>query len=227
MMYLSKIYMDMTHPMARRDLNNCHSMHQTVMSAFSQSECSTTARSERNILYRIFPMDGSKIILYIQSSEEPDIGKWASKGQLIMESFDHLGVKEIPDPVQLFNKGMLLDFDLLASPCKKTGSPLKEERLQGNCKNGRRAMLRTSEERIAWLKRRAEHGGFSVLTAWEAGSVSVVGSNNKGDSIKLTGIRFRGTLAVTDVEVFSNTFQMGIGPGKAYGYGLLMVSLHH
>lgn len=226
MMYLSKIYMDMTHPLARRDLSNCHSLHQTIMSAFRRSDTPTSARSDKNILYRILPQDGSRSVLYVQSSEEPNVIKWEANGHLRMDFADHHGVKEIPDPVMLFPKGGLLDFDLLASPCKKIGTSLKEERLLGKRQNGKRVILSSPEQRFDWLNRQGEAGGFKVMNAWEAGNVSTNGVKNKDNKINLSGVRFRGTLSVLDQETFAKTFQAGIGPGKAYGYGLLMVSRH-
>jgi hypothetical protein len=38
-----------------------------------------------------------------------------------------------------------------------------------------------------------------------------------------TGVRFRGELTVTDGARFREAFQAGIGAGKAYGMGMLML----
>ena len=37
-------------------------------------------------------------------------------------------------------------------------------------------------------------------------------------------VEFRGTLRVTDPAAFHQTFQTGLGSGKAFGFGLLVIA---
>ncbi|MEI6786093.1 MAG: type I-E CRISPR-associated protein Cas6/Cse3/CasE [Verrucomicrobiota bacterium] len=37
-------------------------------------------------------------------------------------------------------------------------------------------------------------------------------------------MEFRGTLRVTDPAAFHRTFQTGLGSGKAFGFGLLVIA---
>ncbi len=222
-MYLARLIMDVTERGARRDLRNCQDLHRTVMSAFDNTN-ERDARRQFDVLYRLVPSGGSKYILYVQSRVKPEVVRWLDKGYLypLQEGRFLLNISE---PAKIIKKGMLLNFDLLACPSKVSGTSTNQERLSGNKLNGRRVPLETAEERLGWLARKAEAGGFRLLEAWEAGKHTVHGTNysNKKGKIYHIGVRFLGSLLVTDQEKFLSTICCGIGPGKAYGFGLLMI----
>lgn len=225
-MYLARLVMDVTAQGARRDLRNCQELHKTVMSAFADTDVQD-ARHHFNVLYRLMPSGGSKYILYVQSMAKPEVARWLSKGYLYPLQEGRL-LLDIPDPDSFIRERLLLNFDLLACPTKIAGTSTKQERLNGNRRNGYRVPLGTAEERLEWLGRKAEVGGFRLLESWEAGKYTAYGTNKINQKGKMyhVGVRFLGTLKVTDQEEFTTTMRRGIGPGKAYGYGLLMVKRH-
>lgn len=222
-MHLTRLVMDVTAQGARRDLKNCQELHRTVMSAFANTDAQD-ARRHYDILYRLVPYGGSKYILYVQSMAKPQVSRWLNKGYLYPLQEGNILLK-ISNPTSFIKEGMLLNFDLLACPSKITGTSTKQERLNGNRRNGQRVPLRTAEERLEWLTRKAEAGGFKLLETWEAGNHTTYGTNksNKKGKMYHVGVHFLGTLIVTDCEKFILAMQHGIGPAKAYGYGLLMV----
>lgn len=115
---------------------------------------------------------------------------------------------------------------------------------------GKRVELRREEDRLAWLARRGrEHDGFELVRvrlapgtdtrfgpraepfatrADPGGTITGRKPREHGGSIGEVDHRltigtalFEGELQVTDVERFRSAFRNGIGPGKAFGCGLL------
>ncbi len=82
------------------------------------------------------------------------------------------------------------------------------------------------EELIDWLKRKGEDGGFRIEEA-EPGPIIerriVRDVRQRARPITLHEVEFTGTLKVADQESFARTLGTGLGRGKAFGYGLLMV----
>ena len=81
-------------------------------------------------------------------------------------------------------------------------------------------------ELIGWLKRKGEAGGFQVVDA-EPGPIierRIVRSvRQRSRPMTLHEVEFTGALKVTNVDAFVHALEQGIGRGKAFGYGLLMV----
>jgi len=222
-MYLARLAMDVMAPGARRDLRNCHELHRTVMAAYGDMD-RQEARRHFNVLYRLAPSGGSMHILYVQSQTAPEVGKWLEKGYLSPLQAGRV-LLEISAPEVFSRAGMLLNFDLLACPTKTVSTSTKQERLQECRRNGHRVLLGTEMERLGWLARKAETGGFELLEVWESGKYSTFGYHKpeKGGKMVHAGVRFQGTLRIANPVQFAETMRCGIGPGKAYGYGLLMV----
>jgi CRISPR system Cascade subunit CasE len=54
--------------------------------------------------------------------------------------------------------------------------------------------------------------------------VHLVGDRAKDDSLSFAGAIFDGALSVTDAAAFRAALETGIGPAKAFGFGLLSLS---
>ncbi|MFN5676629.1 MAG: type I-E CRISPR-associated protein Cas6/Cse3/CasE, partial [Roseiflexaceae bacterium] len=91
-------------------------------------------------------------------------------------------------------------------------------------------------EQMEWLVRKGEQAGFELMRdpfAVDGYAVTVVderqehGQRRNGNSIdKLThaAVRYDGVLTVTDTIKFQDALRNGIGPAKAYGFGLMSVT---
>lgn len=113
-------------------------------------------------------------------------------------------------------------FQLRANPTKKVtalnpdGSPKK---------NSRRVPLRTREELLAWLQRKAGQSGFRVnLETAQTIPQGPERFSKAGARGTHTAVEFRGVLEVTDPAAFHATFTRGIGSAKAFGFGLLVIA---
>ena len=204
-MYLSSFLLDMSCPSVRQCLSNAHDMHRSIMSGFGDMN-SVEPRKDQGVLYRLWPND-REMKLYVLTHGLPD---WShlSVGFSLQK-----GPKDISATVDSLSAGRHLSFDLIAVASKKQSR-------EGE--NSRRLFLVNEEARAQWLSRKAEQNGFTVLWVREEGQVKAF-LRGKGKDAVNTGVRFRGELCIVDAKLFQNAFCNGIGPGKAYGMGLLML----
>lgn len=205
-MMLSAFDLDERDGAVRSCLRNPYEMHRTVMSGFPDV-ADDAARRAQGVLYRV-QADEKRIRLYVLCAVQPDWSR-LSKG------FAPVGApKSLSEMISAFAPGNRYAFDLLANPCKKVARPGK---------NSNRVFLSDPAEREAWLRRKAEAMGAKILWMREDGQVRSAAQRGTNQPIDQTGVRFRGELCVTDAARFAEAFGEGIGPGKAFGFGLLML----
>lgn len=230
--YLSRLAPNLRDRDARRDLADCMRMHRTLMNAFPDGLSSTgAARAEAGILYRVEATAGETIVLLVQSAIPPD---WAHLPTSWLHPDSEPQVKEITEALGRVGTGSLLRFKLVANPTRKIGTKTGDD---GRKNNGKRVKLRGEQEWLRWLERKAEQSGFRLKAVRAAPHVPDVRSACElratgrkglpdGSSRRLTffGVVFEGRLEVVDGALFHAGLRAGIGPGKAYGYGLLSLA---
>lgn len=230
--YLSSLVVNLRCRESRRDLADCMAMHRTLMSAFPDRLSSDgAARSEAGVLYRVEPTDGGDVRVLVQSAASPD---WLRLplGWCHPEAGFH--IKEITQALDRVEAGSLLRFKLLANPTRKIGTKTGPD---GRKNNGKRVELRSESDWLAWLERKAGQSGFRLKVVRASPHVPDVQSGRDlrttgykrapdGSACRLTfcGVLFEGRLEVIDAEAFNLALRTGIGPGKAYGYGLLSLA---
>ena len=239
--YLTKMTLN---PQSRRvwdDLGNLQNMHRTVSNAFPKIEPDESAprheqrtpRNEFNLLHRLdFDSRNGKAVLFVQSSVAPD---WSF---LQADYAVRIECKTVHEQYENIENGMRLLFRLQANPTKRIGKsdgradekykPSDERKIR------RRVELRTDEEKINWLKRKGEDAGFQLTDVQIKETVenAAVHSSSKQfgrrgrDDKKMTfgAVVFEGVLQVTNAEKFRESLKIGIGTGKAYGFGLMSVA---
>jgi len=233
-MYLSRLVLNPRSPAVRRDLADCHAMHRTVMSGFLSFQIDGDARAALGVLHRVEtdPRSG-RVTLLVQSRVEPD---WSRlEGGYLTD--DHgadinPACKRIDLQYQAIGAGKVLAFRLRANPTRKIDTKSGPD---GSRRNGRRVELSRETDQIAWLRRKGEQGGFRLLSVRVDSAVAnvrvvpgvkAVGSRGCGGAQRLVfgTTLFEGVLQVEDAERFRRTLECGVGPGKAYGFGLLSVA---
>ena len=151
----------------------------------------------RNFLFRMDAVN-AEFRLYVLSEyepEAPDWGRWESK------------------PVATgFLKHGAYRFQLKANPTMRRSSD-------------RRRLGIYDETRLReWMTRKAEQHGFVIddenLVLDGPQDTSFIKKNIRG---KMVSVDFSGTLRVGDLDKFRAAFGSGIGSGKAFGFGLLML----
>jgi CRISPR system Cascade subunit CasE len=233
-LYLARLVLNPGNRAVQRDINDCQAMHRRVMSAFD-SLPSASPRKEMGILYRLESVqDVNTVILFTQSNRIPDWTRLPA-GYLVEHSANP-AVKEITTLLQRLADNQRYIFELAACPCQKAATSTKEERLAGNKKNGRRIPLQGFATRIGWLERQGARHGFRVITADASPQPAIHGGYNakkglprlcggepEGDRMKHQGVVYKGILEITHPELFQDTLREGIGPARAYGFGMLML----
>ena len=235
MLYLSRLILNLRDRHARQDLADVQQLHRTILKAFPLAPDSQMARQHFGILFRAEPMPDQPLLarMLVQSSHEPD---WSHlpTGYLAPSSAGHANpaVRRIDD-YALIVAGMTLRFRLRANPTKRISKYDPEQKTEWHSK---RVELRSEHEQLTWITRKAEQGGFrllSIATRPDLANVrispqaKVAGARGKGsDRTNMTfgATLFEGLLEVQDVERFQQTLSTGIGSGKAYGFGLLSIA---
>lgn len=202
-MYLTKIEMPLTERAVQAALSDCQKMHRLVMGLFDAK------RQEAGVLYRARTKDG-RVALYLYSDVpiiESNVFPWMNL----------VGQREVSAWLDNMRTGKMCRFDLLAMPSKKVAA-------EGR-KNSQRRLLRTLEERMTWLERKGEQNGFSVLSVQELEGIHLTGNHaeESGGNMNWDAYHYNGVLEITDEGAFRQGVANGIGPGKAYGLGMLLL----
>jgi CRISPR system Cascade subunit CasE len=230
--YLSRLVPNIRCREARRDLADCMAMHRTLMNAFPDRLSSNgAARSEAGVLYRVESTADGATVLLVQSALPPE---WEKLPPSWLQPASEPQVKEITEALGRIDVGSVLRFKLVANPTRKIGTKTGAD---GRKNNGKRVELRGEEEWLAWLERKAGQSGFRLRAVRAAAHVPDVRTGRDlratglkkgpdGSSSRLTfcGVAFEGRLEVVDASLFQAGLRAGIGPGKAYGYGLLSLA---
>lgn len=209
------------HPLSRdvgAYVRDAQRLHQFVLSAFGATD-GGSARSKHGVLHRleVDPRVGS-LVLYVQSEQAPDWSRVPS-GTLAQLDDANPAVRSLDLMFNELAVGMSLRFRLRANVTRCVGVP-PAGRIRGP-----RVPLRSDDARRAWLMRKGKDAGFDV----DADSVLVVDEgkstgNRAGRRITFEGVRFDGSLRISDAERFRTALCGGIGPAKAYGFGLLSIA---
>jgi CRISPR system Cascade subunit CasE len=83
------------------------------------------------------------------------------------------------------------------------------------------------EDQLAWLKGKAEKGGFSLLSCATTAREMVKETKENGIARynpTLLSVCFEGVLMVENPESFMETVRSGVGSAKGLGFGLLSLA---
>jgi len=235
-MFLSRLWLNPRSREVQRDLMDPNEMHRTVMRAFPQVEAvGEAARAHHGVLHRADDdRHQGRLVLYVQSKSSPD---WSGlpEGYLmdLMGEVENPGTKPLDTAWAAFEPGMVLTFRLRANPTRKIDTKSGPD---GKRRNGKRVELRGDEALRGWLARKAAVAGFEFCGTSSDAAVpevevveerKLVGRRSNVDGEKkpltLASVLFEGRLRVLDVGAFRAALAAGVGPGKAFGFGLLSI----
>ena len=197
-MFLAKILLDPRHPSARQGLRDRQDLHRNLARAFSGK-----------FLYRL-TKNNDTLELLVLSETPPDEAALESKGCLLQHIQDVTALKAN------YADGAILRFNLLASPSKKAKEDGRD--------NSRRVFLSDAMMRSEWLKRQGEKYGFDVLEVHEPSAHQTITVGRASGAFSLTAVEFEGVIRIRNSSAFWPSWEKGIGPEKAYGMGLMLLS---
>ena len=210
--YLSRLTLNPENADVRRDLASPYELHRTLMRAFPDG-----ARGEGRLLFRVEPEGvGRGVAVLVQS--HPEAPCWG----FLRGMKDYACCVEGPKAMEpALCEGQRLRFRLVANPTKKVRNkrvPLLHD--GPNPKN--------HPTYHDWLGRKAAQHGFEVLRVEDAPFRTVLPNRRKDTydkkELPLFGVRFDGVLRVTDAEALLEAVRGGVGPAKAFGFGLLSLA---
>jgi CRISPR system Cascade subunit CasE len=214
-MYLSRLILNPRSRRVQREVARPYQMHRSIMHAFPDG----LAPQEERVLFRLDanPRTGA-LTLLVQSLGLPDwswLAEPGVRGYLLPVDEPNPAVKSFDLDLA---PGQVLAFRLRANPT------VKRKFSDGAHK---RVGLYREEEQHEWLKRKAENGGFRLLSV-RVGGQDIVGGqirrNGATHKLRLLSVQFDGLLQVTDPEQLHEAVRRGIGSGKGLGFGLLSLA---
>lgn len=201
-MHLTRLWLDPLAPQARRDLADPYDMHRTLVRAFVADEAQTPPR----FLWRLEASSAWRDPQLIVQSNQP--GNWNWLDEMAGYLRQPVETKAVAIDT-LLQPDARCRFRLLANPTVT--------------REGKRYGLISEEAQLAWLSRQGERLGFHVKMALVTANDMLV--SRKGQvRIQLQRALFEGVLQVRDVAALADAVQAGIGPGKAFGCGLLSLA---
>lgn len=220
-MYLSLLRLNPASNEVQRDIRDADCFHRTVLKAFPNIfDPEAKARAYYGVLHRLEFSRNNGWQLYVQSQAEPSWGFLPPDYLLPSNGMPNPITKTVGEAYSHLKAGRTLRFRLRANPTRKIDT---KSGLDGKKKNGKRVPLRKMDEQIQWLVRKAENNGFVLhhVAVAASGSAELV----KCGSIKtFQGVVYEGILEIKDAQQFIHALEIGIGPGKSYGFGLLSIA---
>jgi CRISPR system Cascade subunit CasE len=128
-------------------------------------------------------------------------------------------VREVDKERDRIAVGDSFAFRLRANTTKKI--PKVDAEAGTRTKNGTRVPVRGDEEWLRWLGRHAAAAGFHVAGVQVT---EIPARSGRGPrDLTFAGAVYEGRLQVTEAGAFRTALASGIGPGKAFGFGLLSI----
>lgn len=203
-MYLTKIDLELSNRAVCAALSDCQKMHRMINGLFDDS------RQKVRLLYRVNNR-GRNCSVYLYSSSP-------IRTEKLLPFMAMEGQRDLSLWLDAMDEGMRFRFDVMTMPCKKEP--------QYNGKNSRRRILKTADERTAWMERKAAQNGFVLLQMQEQESVAFLGKHPEelGGRMNWNAYHYTGILEIQDAEAFRRAMEEGIGPEKAYGLGMILLA---
>lgn len=220
-MYLSRLKLNALSREVARDIGDASELHRTIMGAFPNASNGHSPRALYNVLHRLeVNRRTGSVTLYVQSKSVPN---WDAlpDGYVVVNELPEIAVKPIGDLLKAIAPGRRLRFRLRANPTRKIDTKTQAD---GVRRHGRRVPVRGELAQIQWLQRQADRNGFGVTTVSIESSGSAELSRSRSTGRTFQGVLFEGTLVVIHGDAFQRALTAGIGPGKAFGFGMLSIA---
>lgn len=183
---------------------NPYEIHRALWAAFPESP-----DKNRDFLFRIDQQSPRNLQVLLQSAREPSEQSEQLK-ILASKSFE---------PVLLV--GTQLRFMLLANPVKTIRDDQGRENNRGEIKKCRVPLIK-EDDLLKWLGRKFD--GIASITSPEVEKQSPVLFRKGKRPGKIQPCLYKGVLQVNDSALLRELLESGVGPGKAFGCGLLSLA---
>lgn len=199
------------------------------MDEFGEGQIHVRRSPDAGFLFRIDSLPHGRAVIIVLSAIKPD---W----DYAFHNAQHLLAAPPSQPVEWnpnINAGDRFRFRLLVNPTRKICTIPKKrweamtpaEREKETTRHGKRIPVLT-EHLVDWLDKRAQLAGFSLdkQTLFVQPGYVYVNKGNKEERKQLRSAFYEGILIVENANRFRETLMRGIGPAKAFGFGLLSIT---
>lgn len=221
-MYLTRLPLNLHSRDVQRVLRDSHALHRTVMSCFP-SDAGPCPRQQFGVLHRVEHRENHRAAeILVQSVVPPSIDRIPSTLLNGVAETTHLGPL-----LDKLTAGARFRFRLRANPTRKIMTKSSPE---GARCNGKRVPVRGDAERLMWLSRKLSASGMRVVEndfgTWllQVPDGRQYGRRRAENPTTHDAYVFEGLLEVVDPEMARQGVLSGIGPGKAFGFGLLSLA---
>lgn len=214
-MYLSQLILNPRHRRVQKEVALPYQLHRSLMNAFPDD----LQEGQERVLFRLEKRPrATALTLLVQSFTLPDWSWLAAPN-----ARGYLLPVDVPNPsTKSFDlrlaPGQELTFRLRANPTARRRLPDGSRKRVGLCKE---------EEQRAWLERKAEQGGFQILSARTSQQDTIkekVKRDKETIELCFLSVQFDGLLRVHDPDRLHASVRNGVGSGKGMGFGLLSLA---
>jgi len=205
-MHLSQLVLNPYNRQARLDLSDPYQMHRSLVRVFVSEPMQVPPR----FLWRLEQSHSQQEpAVLLQSAQEPDFSELQSRPGYLSESPECALSSKSVDLERLVALGTHYRFRLVANPTVSRA--------------GKRFGLVGEADQVAWLSRQGERYGFTPESAIVVNH-HYIKTRKAGALLNLLRVQYEGLLCVRDAGRLRTALLAGIGPGKAFGCGLLSVA---
>lgn len=227
-MFLTRLRLDPHHRDVQRCLADSQALHHFVLRLFDGAAATVGARrAGLGVLHRLENRDeGATLELLVQSRTEPNVRGVVP--ELLASTDTSISTTSLEPLLARLMPDVAFRFRLRANPTRKIDT---KSGADGGRRNGTRVPVRGDDERASWLQRRLQAAGMRLVED-DAGNPwlrqrpdGVARGHRKGSALlSHDGHIFEGVLSVVEPLTARAAIIAGIGPAKAYGFGLLSLA---
>lgn len=222
-MMLSRLILNPLDREVRRMTADVEELHRGVLRGFEAVE-QADARAHHGVLHRLETDERTgALVLLVQSRSVPDWDRWPR--EWLAKMSEAVATRSIDEELARLEPGTKCGFLLVANATRRV---MTKSGPDGARNNGKRVPVRGQEGAEDWLLRKAKECGFELVREGDRILVDVRPElqregRRRGGRLTFDGVRYEGFLRVVDADVLRESVVAGIGPAKAYGFGLLSV----
>jgi len=232
MAYLSRIWLNPRRLAAQRFITNPQAVHAAILAGLSAQPI-----TER-VLWRLDPDPRTehRLELLVLTRSRPSWESVIEQAGWPESDEPQSQVRPYQPLLERVAIGREFAFRVKANPASSTRRPdsprLRDRLASQKASRGVRVGHRTAAHQLNWFTSRTERWGFEIVT--DGAGLPALRLVSRGrhsfqkgtgkDNVVLETATFDGILRVTDAERLRTTLLSGIGPGKAYGLGLLTLA---
>ena len=199
-MYLSKVMV------SGAACRNPYEIHRALWGLFPGDKA-----AKRDFLFRVVQAECSRAEILMQSLRRPE--ESVREAKLLASKAYHLSLR----------KDQRLRFYLVANPAKKINDEGGRENAHGEQKKCRVPLVHEDDQRV-WISRKLKDAADLETMIIEPRYPIRFLKNKEDRAGKIQPVCFHGILIVKDADRFSDSVIHGVGPGKAFGCGLMSIA---